>query len=466
MNPRRSHVLALLCTTFVVSAWLNTGRDSGGASIEVGTVQAASMAEDAIVPVVEKASFVARFEAVPNWAPARASVEIASSGTVDPVQNNIKAAAPTLEVAETASAPASPEPDAMPAPAVPAAQIESTPDPVRGAAADSAHQVAETARTASTDPDAATPCVEVVSLSTSDLLPDEATAPSIEATDTVRTAALEPDPTPLETPSVQTAALGASDAPKNEAEEMARAIDAVDECFVPQVCIDRYLWSLYQRTPKVDTNRVVERIKAMVKQKGKMRTVTRTVTKAVIGDFTWKDPNAAERAGMSLKDYVIGGMDRDFKQKLYRALRAMDEAGLMPGITSAFRDDYRQSIATGKKAATDSSYHGGSRRGGYGHGLAADLVSVKGETRLQRFASSVELWKWIDAHEKELGIARPYLDRDPPHVGPIDGTEYAAKRGHGRVKLAALGKRHHTVATVSLSAAKRAKAKPVKVGSL
>ena len=36
------------------------------------------------------------------------------------------------------------------------------------------------------------------------------------------------------------------------------------------------------------------------------------------------------------------------------------------------------------KAATDSSYHGGSRRGGYGHGLAADLVSVKGETRAER----------------------------------------------------------------------------------
>ena len=59
----------------------------------------------------------------------------------------------------------------------------------------------------------------------------------------------------------------------------------------------------------------------------------------------------------------------------------MDDAGFLPGITSAFRDDYRQSIASGNKAASDRSYHGGSRRGGYGHGLAADLVSVKGETR-------------------------------------------------------------------------------------
>jgi hypothetical protein len=122
-------------------------------------------------------------------------------------------------------------------------------------------------------------------------------------------------------------------------------------------------------------------------------------------------------------------MDPGFKLKLYRALRAMDDAGHMPGITSAFRDDYRQSIASGKKATSDSSYHGGSRRGGYGYGRAADLVSVKGDTRVQRYASSQELWKWIDAHEKELGIGRPYLDRDPPHVAPIDGQEYAVKRG-------------------------------------
>jgi hypothetical protein len=35
------------------------------------------------------------------------------------------------------------------------------------------------------------------------------------------------------------------------------------------------------------------------------------------------------------------------------------------------------------------------------------------------------LWKWIDARGKDFGIGRPYLDRDPPHVGPIDGEEYA-----------------------------------------
>jgi hypothetical protein len=210
--------------------------------------------------------------------------------------------------------------------------------------------------------------------------------------------------------------------------------ETLKDCFAAEVCIDDYLWSLYERTPKFDTNKLTERIKKTVKKKGKTRTVITTITKYVVGDFTWKDPIAAQRAGMSVKDYVIGGMDRSFKLKLYRALRAMEAAGLMAGITSAFRDDYRQAIATGNKAASDSSYHGGSRRGGYGHGLAADLVSIKGETRMERYAASDELWKWIDAHEKELAIGRPYRDRDPPHVGPIDGKEYVAKRALANVK--------------------------------
>ena len=206
------------------------------------------------------------------------------------------------------------------------------------------------------------------------------------------------------------------------------AVDRVDECMVAQVCIDRYLWSLYARTRKMDTIRVPDQIRVTVKRKGKTRTVTKTITKLVDEDFTWKDPSAAQRARMPPMDYVIGGMSPNFRVTLYHALRGLDDAGLMPGITSAFRDDYRQTIAAGQKAQSDRSYHGGSFRGGYGHGLATDIVSVKGETRAERWASSEQLWKWIDTHEQELGIGRPYLDRDPPHVAPIDGEEYAAHR--------------------------------------
>ncbi|HEX2473162.1 MAG TPA: hypothetical protein VHK01_00365 [Lacipirellulaceae bacterium] len=205
--------------------------------------------------------------------------------------------------------------------------------------------------------------------------------------------------------------------------------EASDECVLNEVCIDQYLWSVYERARKVDTIKVQEQIETTVKNNGKSRTVKKTVTKFVVEDFSWKDPRAAEKAGMSVAQYVIGGMERAFKVRLYHLFRALDEAGLAPGMTSGFRDDYRQSITSGNKAATNSSYHGGSLRGGYGHGLAADIVSVKGETRTERCISSQILWKWIDAHGKEYGIGRPYLDKDPPHIAPIDGTEYADKRG-------------------------------------
>jgi hypothetical protein len=238
---------------------------------------------------------------------------------------------------------------------------------------------------------------------------------------------------------MQFAAVSPTD-PVQNADRAAGGSDALNACPEPDACIDQYLWSLYERTPKVDTVKVEERIKVKVKSKGKMRTVVKTLTKYVTQDFAWKDPIAAQKAKMSLKDYVIGGMDRGFKRKLYSALRAMDEAGFSPGITSGFRDDYRQELASGNKAAPDSSYHGGSRRGGYGHGLAADLVSVKGETRAERCTWSELLWKWIDAHEKELGIGRPYLDKDPPHVAPIDGKEYADKRGAAKARLAGVKK--------------------------
>jgi hypothetical protein len=237
-----------------------------------------------------------------------------------------------------------------------------------------------------------------------------------------------PDPSqtlPGDLPREQVATANPSDAAPNDVKEAVSSIEILDECFVAEVCIDRYLWALYQRTPKEDTIKEHDRRKVTIKKKGKTVTVTKSFTKLVDENFAWKDPKAAEKAGMPMMDYVIGGMDRSFKLKLFHALRAAEAAGLSPGITSAFRDDYRQSIASGLKAATNRSYHGGSSRGGYGHGLAADVVSVKGGTRDQRWTSSETLWKWMDAHGREFGIGRPYLDRDPPHLAPIDGKEYA-----------------------------------------
>jgi hypothetical protein len=423
MIPRRFAVVGALCGTVVLASWV-TARLAGlgentGAPIEdtratsvtsraehVDGPQATAMGEEGVA--VANRENGADAVADPRQMPPAATppVLLAAVSTADPLQSDAERAAGSVEAADLESLGA-----ALPAPR-----------PM---------------------PPATAPPVLLASVSAADPVQSDAgpAAGSVEATDLESLGAPLPDSRPMlpaATPPVRLASVSTADPVQSDAPAAAISTEALEACLVSETCIDEYLWSLYQRTPKVDTNKVLERIKVTVKKKGKTRTVIKTITKYVEADFTWKDPVAAQRVGMSLKDYVIGGMDRGFKLKLYRALRAMDDAGHMPGITSAFRDDYRQSIASGNKAVSDSSYHGGSRRGGYGRGLAADLVSVKGDTRMQRYLASQELWKWIDAHEKELGIGRPYLGRDPPHVGPIDGKEFAAKRGRANVQKAGL----------------------------
>jgi hypothetical protein len=300
----------------------------------------------------------------------------------------------------------------------------------------------------------------------------DATATQDEPKLIVEAALSSPIPAP-ELPPIQVATANPSDPALDDVKRAVGAIEILDECLAVDVCIDRYLWALYQRTPKEDTLKVHERRKVTVRRKGKTVTVTRSFTRLVNQDFAWKDPNAAEKAGMPMMDYVIGGMDRSFKTKLFHTLRAAEQAGMSPGITSAFRDDYRQSIASGLKAATDRSYHGGSFRGGYGHGLAADVVSVDGATRQQRWTSTENFWKWIDAHGKEFGIGRPYLGRDPPHVAPVDGKEYAAHnpgmKAHAEVDL----KKRNRLAMRESAAKKPGKpkivqnaARPIKQGAI
>jgi hypothetical protein len=299
-------------------------------------------------------------------------------------------------------------------------------------------------------PEVPTSAIKLASADPALILPAEPPAPQIlpEPEPVVSEAepAQEPliklasaDPTEIvTTDALSPAALATGPAPAaSKASPPADTVAVLDECFVMDACIDRYLWTLYQRTAKEDSIKVEERRAVTIKRKGKTVTVMRSFTKLVDEDFGWKDPKAAEHAGMSMMDYVIGGMDKSFKRKLFRTLLAAEAAGLSPGITSAFRDDYRQSIASGLKAASDRSYHGGSTRGGYGHGMAADIVSTQGNNRAQRWVSTEILWKWVDANGKALGIGRPYLGRDPPHVGPIDGLEYISKRGTGDRKEAA-----------------------------
>lgn len=324
-------------------------------------------------------------------------------------------------------------------------------------------------------PEAPAPVIQLASADPALVLPLEAPAapPSSPAPALVSeaTPAREPvialasaDPTDIAASDMLSpATLATGPVPTAPKAPPADTVAVLDECFDIDACIDRYLWTLYQRTPKEDSVKVEERRAVTIKRKGKMVTVMRSFTKLVDEDFGWKDPQAAEHAGMPMMDYVIGGMDKGFKRKLFRTLLAAEAAGLSPGITSAFRDDYRQSIASGLKAASDRSYHGGSSRGGYGHGMAADIVSIQGSNRAQRWVSTEILWKWVDANARPLGIGRPYLGRDPPHVGPVDGPEYISRRGTADHKEAASHKpkKPHTVASARAPKAQAAREQKV-----
>ncbi|OAF16537.1 hypothetical protein [Bradyrhizobium neotropicale] len=426
MNDRRSLLVAVSCPSAVVMGWLALSLSAHDPALieNSGANAAAEIKAKAFAANIDRAD-VPRAAVTDDAAIASADVAVTL-----PAQPSTETAA-----AETAATPNTPEPAVKLASADPAQILpaEAPPPAVADIPAQASSEVAAT-ETPATEATA----IKLASADASEIVPDGA---------------------PL-----SPAAIASAKAPsESKATPPADTVAVLDECFVVDACIDRYLWTLYQRTPKEDSIKVEERRAVSVKRKGKTITVMRSFTKLVDEDFAWKDPKAADHAGMPMMDYVIGGMDRSFKRKLFRALLAAEAAGLSPGITSAFRDDYRQSIASGLKAASDRSFHGGSFRGGYGHGLAADVVSTKGDNRAQRWVSTEVLWKWIDANGKALGIGRPYLDRDPPHVGPVDGQEYVSRRGTGERHVASNAKAHAAPkAKVKHAARDRSPAKPQK----
>lgn len=383
MNDRRSLLVAVSCPSAVMAGWLALSLSAyAPALIENSGANAAAVSRAKDVSRLELAD-IPRAATIEDGIALTADIAAAVAAAPGPVAAEAVTPEPPAPAIKLASAdPAL----VLPAETPPPSQIVPEPAPVVSEAAP-----------------AQEPVIKLASADPAEIVTTDALSPATIAT----------GPAPA----------------ASKASPPADTVAVLDECFVMDACVDRYLWALYQRTPKEDSIKVEERRAVTVKRKGKMVTVMRSFTKLVDEDFGWKDPKAAEHAKMSMMDYVIGGMDKSFKRKLFRTLLAAEAAGLSPGITSAFRDDYRQSIASGLKAASDRSYHGGSTRGGYGHGMAADIVSTQGNNRAQRWVSTELLWKWVDANGKALGIGRPYLGRDPPHVGPIDGQEYISKRG-------------------------------------
>ena len=62
-----------------------------------------------------------------------------------------------------------------------------------------------------------------------------------------------------------------------------------------EVCIDQYLWSVYQRAPKEDTIKVVDRRKVTVKINGKPQTVVKEFTTLCDEDSRGRNPRRLKR---------------------------------------------------------------------------------------------------------------------------------------------------------------------------
>jgi len=108
--------------------------------------------------------------------------------------------------------------------------------------------------------------------------PDPERNEAKEAAGLVVAGAALSDPPPMPQPATSPVLLAATN-PTDPVQNAGRPVirsEALDACPEPDVCIDQYLWSLYERTPKVDTVKVEERIKVKVKSKGKTRTVVKT----------------------------------------------------------------------------------------------------------------------------------------------------------------------------------------------
>ena len=151
----------------------------------------------------------------------------------------------------------------------------------------------------------ATPNTAQAAPSPSQPTPDAAQAtPNPQPIPNTAQAAPNPQPTPNATEAAPSATQLTPNAAQATAPPARRPVNEIDE----------YLWSVYQRS-------------------GTKRDST--------GDFTWKDEAAAARLGLVTKEYVIGGMDRDFRELLYDLGHAMDADGINWTILSAFRDDYR-----------------------------------------------------------------------------------------------------------------------------
>ena len=236
MNDRRSLLVAVACPSAVMAGWLalslsayapalieNSGANAAAVSrakdltrLELADIPRAATIDDGIALTAEVAAAaaatpsVALLEAPPPETPAPA-VQLASADPTDMVA----ASSPAPQIAPE------PAPVASEAAAVisEAAPIASEPAPVGSEAK------------AEADP-APGPTIKLASADPGDVVPSETLSP---------------------------AAIASGPVAESKASPPADTVAVLDECFAMDACIDRYLWALYQRTPKEDSIKVEDR---------------------------------------------------------------------------------------------------------------------------------------------------------------------------------------------------------------
>src|SRR4051794_7160358 len=233
MRPQRYTVLAVLCGTLVLCGWVAAGLSPGiqddAVRIAVDTPQPPAIVteSDNRVSVPDTGIIDIALRDNRDMLPAPASV--ASASMPDIVQNDIEVTAPSFELAAIGSVGAAlPQPREMMPPVTPLEAIvpTSTPDPTRD---------------------------------------DVQAAPPVEVAEMGTIGAALPDPREMQppaTPPVRLASLFRSAPSEEDLKPVVRRVETPNECLVAEICIDDYLWSFYERTPKIDTNKVTTRIKA------------------------------------------------------------------------------------------------------------------------------------------------------------------------------------------------------------
>src|SRR5882672_713251 len=264
MSPQRCAILAVFCGTLVLNGWIvarlaglgSPDIENGGARIAVDTPRATANAKDTVDGVSAPDTGMID-AALPDPREVPPPARSASASTPDPAQNDVEPSAPSVEVAEIGKSVGAALPDRREMPPPARIASTSTADPVQNDIEASAppDEVAGLGcvDAALPEPRAMLPPARIASASSPDPTQNdvEAPAPSAEVAGSVGAALPDPQemPPPAKPPA-RLVSLFRSAPLEEDLKPAVRAAETPNECLVAEICIDDYLWSFYEQTPK------------------------------------------------------------------------------------------------------------------------------------------------------------------------------------------------------------------------